>query len=72
MNDPRVQAMFRRSRRNNFSIFIISQDYYELPKKLYEPMEISTTSSNPIFSEVLKISSKSKQVWIRHLMILNY
>ena len=33
MNDPRVQAMFQRSRHNNLSIFIISQDYYELPKK---------------------------------------
>ena len=33
MNDPRVQAMFKRSRHNILSIFIISQDYYELPKK---------------------------------------
>ena len=32
-NDPKVQAMFKRSRHNNLSIFIISQDYYELPKK---------------------------------------
>ena len=33
MKDLRVQAMFKRSRHNNLSIFIISQDYYELPKK---------------------------------------
>ena len=33
MNDPRVQAMFKRSRNNILSIFIISQDYYELPKR---------------------------------------
>ena len=33
MDDPRVQAMFKRSRQNNLSIFIISQDYYELSKK---------------------------------------
>ena len=33
MEDPRVQAMFKRSRHNNLSIFIISQDYYELSKK---------------------------------------
>ena len=33
MNDPRVQAMFKRSRHNNLSIFIISQDYHELPEK---------------------------------------
>ena len=33
MDDPRVQAMFKRSRHKYLSIFIISQDYYELPKK---------------------------------------
>ena len=33
MDDPRVQAMYKRSRHNNLSNFIISQDYYELSKK---------------------------------------
>ena len=33
INDEKVQAMFKRGRHNNLSIFIISQDYYELPKK---------------------------------------
>ena len=33
MNDPRVQAMFKRSRHNNLSLFIISQNYYQLPKR---------------------------------------
>ena len=33
MNDPRVQAMFKRSRHNMLSIFIISQDYSEVPKR---------------------------------------
>ena len=33
IKDPRVQAMFKRSRHNNLTIFIISQDYYELPEK---------------------------------------
>ena len=33
MNDPRVQAMFQTSRHKNFSIIIISQDYYELSKR---------------------------------------
>ena len=33
MDDPRVQAMFKRSRHNNLSIFVFSQDYYELSKK---------------------------------------
>ena len=33
MDDPRVQAMFKRSKLNDISIFIISQDYYKLSKK---------------------------------------
>ena len=33
INDPRVQAVFKRSGHNSLSIFIISQDYYELPKR---------------------------------------
>ena len=33
MIDPRVQAMLKRSRHNKLYIFIISQDYYEPPKK---------------------------------------
>ena len=33
MTDPRVQAMFKRSRHNKLTVFIISQDYYELPKR---------------------------------------
>ena len=32
-NDSRVEAMFKRSRHNNSSIFLISQDYYELPER---------------------------------------
>ena len=33
LDDPGVQARFKRSRHNNLSIFIINQDYYELNKK---------------------------------------
>ena len=33
MNDPQLQTVFKRSRHNNLSKFIISQDYYELPKR---------------------------------------
>ena len=33
MNDPRVQEMFKRSRHNILSIFIISQEHYDLPKR---------------------------------------
>ena len=32
-DDSRVQAMFKRSRHNNLSIFIVSKEYYELSKK---------------------------------------
>ena len=33
IKNEKIQAMFKRGRHNNLSIFIISQDYYELPKK---------------------------------------
>ena len=33
INKDKIQAMFKRGRHNNLSIFIISQDYYELPKR---------------------------------------
>ena len=33
MKDPRVQAMFKRSTHKKLSIFIFSQDYYELPER---------------------------------------
>ena len=33
MSDPRLQAMFKRSRHNNLSIFIISHDYDELTER---------------------------------------
>ena len=33
INNDKIQAMFKRGRHNNLSIFIISQDYNELPKK---------------------------------------
>ena len=33
INDDKIQAMFKRGRHNNLSIFIISQDYPELPKR---------------------------------------
>ena len=33
MNDLRVQAVFKRSKKGNKSLFIFFQDYYELPQK---------------------------------------
>ena len=46
MNDPRVQAMFKLSTHRNLSIFIISQDYYKLPKR--------TIRANGNFYHILK------------------
>ena len=50
MVDHRVQAMFKRSRHNKLSIFIISQNYYELSKKQYAAMVISFIYSNQTIS----------------------
>ena len=33
INDPRVQAMFKKSRHDKISIFRKSQEYYELPER---------------------------------------
>ena len=33
INNDKIQAMFKRGRHINLSIFIITQDYYELPKR---------------------------------------
>ena len=33
INNDKIQAMFKRGRHNNLSIFLISQNYYELPKR---------------------------------------
>ena len=33
INNDKIQAMFKRGRHNNLSIFIIGQDYYDLPKR---------------------------------------
>ena len=52
MNDPRVQAVFKRCRHNDLSIFIISQDYYKLLKKTIRANEISIIYSNQTISEV--------------------
>ena len=32
-NDSRVQALFKRSKHKNLTLFLISQDYYEHPKR---------------------------------------
>ena len=53
MDDPRIQAMFKRSRHSSLSIFIISQDYYELGKKKQNAAIVtSITYSNLTISEM--------------------
>ena len=52
MDDPGVQAMFKRSKNNSLSFFIISQDYYELTKKQNGVMVISFIYSNQTISEM--------------------
>ena len=53
--------MFKRSRHNNLSIFIISQDYYELPKRTIRcQMEIYITFLNQIILEMYKILYQDK------------
>ena len=64
IDDPRVQAMFKRSRHNNLSIFLISEYYYELSKKQYVVLVISITYSHLTISEMFKISIKTKHPWI--------
>ena len=34
INNDKIQAMFKRGRHNNLSIFKISQEYYELPRRM--------------------------------------
>ena len=52
MDDPRIQAMFKRSRHNNLSIFSISQDYFELSKKKYVVMVMSFIYLNRTISKM--------------------
>ena len=60
MNGPRVQAMFKRSRHNNLSVFIISQDYYELPKRTVRANGNVYHILNLTISEMFKIFIKIK------------
>ena len=56
--------MFKRGRHKNLTIFIISQDYYEHPKRTIGADEISITYSNQTVSETYKIFIERKQAWI--------
>ena len=64
--DPRVQALSKRPRHNKMSIFIISQDYYDLRKKLFGPTVTYSIYSNQTITEMFEISMTTKQIWIKH------
>ena len=63
-NDPRVQAMFKRSRHSNLSILIISQDYCELLKKTIRANGNIYHIFKPNNFRILKISIKAKVQWL--------
>ena len=60
VNDPRVQALFKRSRLETLSVFIISQDYYELPERTIRANGTYITSSNQTTLEMFKFAIKIK------------
>ena len=66
MDDPRVQAMFKRSTHNNLSIFIISQDYYELSKKTILISVPILTETILIKLNLFKYSYLNKRIVIIH------
>ena len=61
MEDPRVQAMFKRSRHNNLSIFILSVKIItNYQKELFDVMEIYFTYLNQIIFVMYKILYQDK------------
>ena len=63
LNDPRIQAMFKRSRHNIFSVFIISQDCHELPKRTIRANgNIHLISKPNKYREVLNIYQDEKSM----------
>ena len=55
MNDPRVQAMCMRPTHSNISIFIINQDYNELPRRTIRANGNINHIFKPNISESFKI-----------------
>ena len=71
-SDPRMPAMFKRSRHINLSTFIISNDYYELLNELNELLGKPITFLDQKGSEMFRISIETKQPWTRPLKKLSY
>ena len=56
INNDKIQAMFKRGRHNILSIFLISQDYYELPKRTIRPNGITYHILKPnVFLDVCNL-----------------
>ena len=75
MIDPRIQAMFERSRHNNFYNFIISQGYYELLKRNFRADgNIYHTFKPNIYLDVRKLyqDEKSLDKTLRDLNFLTF
>ena len=66
MNDPRVQAIFKRSRHNRLSIFIIRQDYYEIPKRTIRATGNIYHIFKPNIFRDVQISIRIKLRWTLH------
>ena len=64
MKAPRVQAMFKRSRHKIFYIFVVSQEYYELPKRTIRANGNIYHTLNQIILEMFKISIRIKLQFI--------
>ena len=71
INDPRVQALFKRSRHNNISLMNLSQNYYELPKKIDRANGITYFILKPNNFRDVQNLYQDEQIWIWHLMISN-
>ena len=64
INDPRVPALFKRSRHGSISIFIISRTNTNCRSGLFGPTVICVIFSNQTISEMFKISIKTKHLWV--------
>ena len=66
INDPRIQAIFKRSRHNKLSLFIFFKITRSFPKRPSEQMAISIISSKQTISQMLKTFIKTRLLWTRH------
>ena len=68
MNDSKVQVMFKRSRHNNLSILIISEVFYEIPKRTIRSNGNIYHKFKPNnFRVVQNIFREKKPLWTCHL-----